>query len=196
MSSQGSSSVRIYSGTAFAPMSSDPLSREVSTPSASSTESAPKVASHPVDRRVAEPVRETTSTSDHFSEEEEKDEVAVSCEDLQSALTAQDSMRIARQYGLEVVVPYELERPHTPPEGYVTVSDTYLKFRVRFPLHPFFVEVLKHFGLTKFQITPNGWAHMIRLFGLFAEHGMGPPTVVEFAWFYSIKDNKNDEGFY
>ena len=37
---------------------------------------------------------------------------------------------------------------------------------------------------------------MIGLFGLFAEHGMGPLTAVEFAWFYSVKGNKNDEGFY
>ena len=25
---------------------------------------------------------------------------------------------------------------------------------------------------------------------------MGPPTIEEFAWFYSFKSNKNDEGFY
>ena len=59
-------------------------------------------------------------------------------------------MRIARQYGLDVVAPYELERPHTPPDGYMTVSESYLKFGVRFPLHPFFVKVLKYFGLTLF----------------------------------------------
>ena len=86
-----------------------------------------------------------------------------------------------------MVAPYELERPHHPPDSYVTVSETYLKFRVRFPLHPFFIEVFEYFGLTVFQITPNGWAQMIGLFGLFAEHGIGPPTTVEFAWFYSSK---------
>ena len=37
---------------------------------------------------------------------------------------------------------------------------------------------------------------MIGLFGLFVEHGMGPPIAAEFAWFYSVKGNKNDEGFY
>ena len=37
---------------------------------------------------------------------------------------------------------------------------------------------------------------MIRLFGLFMEHRMGPPTVEDFAWFYSVKSNKNNEGFY
>ena len=52
-----------------------------------------------------------------------------------------------------MVMPCELERPHHPLEGYVTLSETYLKFGVRFPLHPFFVEVLKYFGLTVFQVT-------------------------------------------
>ena len=61
------------------------------------------------------------------------------------------------------------------------MSEIYLKFGVRFALHPFFVEVLKYYGLTVFQITPNGWAHMIGLFGLFTEHGMGPPSAAEFA---------------
>ena len=67
---------------------------------------------------------------------------------------------------------------------------------MRFPLHPFFVKVLEYFGLTVFQITLNGWAQMIGLSGLFTECGMGPPTAEEFAWFYSVKSNKNDEGFY
>ena len=108
----------------------------------------------------------------------------------------EDCTRITRQYGLEVVAPNELERPHTPPDGYVTLSELYLKFKVRFPLHHFFIEVLEYFGLAVFQITPNEWAHMIGLFGLFAEHGMGSPIVAKFAWFYSVKGNKNDEDFY
>ena len=37
---------------------------------------------------------------------------------------------------------------------------------------------------------------MIGLFSLFVEHGMSPLTTEEFAWFYSVKSNKNDEGFY
>ena len=76
------------------------------------------------------------------------------------------------------------------------MSESYLKFGVRFPLHPFFIEVLKYFGLTVFEITPNRWAQMIGLFGMFAEHGMGPTTNSKFAWFYFVKGNKNDEGFY
>ena len=67
---------------------------------------------------------------------------------------------------------------------------------MKFPLHSFFVEVLKYFGLTVFQITSNGLAHMIGLFGLLAKHRMGLPTADEFAWVYSVKSNKNYEGFY
>ena len=33
---------------------------------------------------------------------------------------------------------------------------------------------------------------MIGLFVLYVEHKMGPPTVDEFDWFYSVKSNKND----
>ena len=59
-----------------------------------------------------------------------------------------------------------------------------------------FVAVLQYFGLTVFQIMPNRWAHMIGLFGLFIEQGLGQPIAEELAWFYSLNSNKNDEGFY
>ena len=37
---------------------------------------------------------------------------------------------------------------------------------------------------------------MIGLFGLFVEHNMGPLTLEEFSWFYTLKANKGDQGFY
>ena len=82
MSSQGSSSVRTIFGATFAPMAGDPLSREVSMPSASSIKSTSEVASLPVDTGTMQPAHETTSTSGRQSEEEEEEEVAVSCGDL------------------------------------------------------------------------------------------------------------------
>ena len=81
MSSQGSSSVRSITRTAFAPMSGDPLSREVSVPSTSSTKFAPEVASRPVARGAMEPVQKVVSTSSHQSEEE-AEEIVVRCGDL------------------------------------------------------------------------------------------------------------------
>ena len=124
MSSQESSSVRTVSGTAFRPMSGDPLSRDVSTPSASSTESAPEVAPHLVDRGAAEPEQEAVSTSGRHGDGEEK--VAVSYDDLQSSITPKKCTPMTQEYGLEVVEPTDLERPHTPLVGYVTLSEHYL----------------------------------------------------------------------
>ena len=150
MSSQWSSSVRVFSRAAFAAFAGDPLSKEVSTPSISFTEFEPEVASRPADEGVTGPVHELASTLGRVSEEEEEDEVVVSCANLRSMIIGEDSVRIAARYDLEVEMPWELERPHHPPEGYVTLSETYLKFEVRFPLHLFFVEFLKYFGLTMF----------------------------------------------
>ena len=61
MSSQGSSSVRVFSRATFVPMSGDPLSREVSEPSTSSIESVLEVASRPAVREAMEPAPEVAS---------------------------------------------------------------------------------------------------------------------------------------
>ena len=87
MSSQWSSSARIVSGTAFGPMSSDPLSKDVSTPSASSTESAPEVVSRRTDQEAAKLVQEAVSTSG-CQTDDEVEEVTVNYDDLESQITS------------------------------------------------------------------------------------------------------------
>ena len=118
-------------------------------PSASSIESTAKVASHSVERGAMEPAQEAVSTSGRQSEEE-VEEITVSCGDIQYSLTPEDCTWIAWEYRLEVVELDDMERPHTPPDGYVTLSERYLQLGVRFPLHLFFVEVLEYFGLIIF----------------------------------------------
>ena len=113
MSSQWSSSIRAISGIAFRHMLGEPLSRDVSTPSASFTESEPKVASYPVDRRAMKPAHEAASVSGQHGNEE-VEEVMVSYGDLQSLITPEDCTRITREYGVKVVEPTDIERPHTP----------------------------------------------------------------------------------
>ena len=73
------------------------------------------------------------------------------------------------KYGVEVMFPQQIGRAHNPPSSHVTVSETFLKFDVRFPLHPYFVRILNHYNLIVFQLSPNGWAQMIGLFVLFIE---------------------------
>ena len=70
-------------------MLSDPLSREVSKPSTSSTESVPEIASRPVDGGAMEPAQEAASISGHKGDEE-VEEVLVSCGNLQSLITPED----------------------------------------------------------------------------------------------------------
>ena len=100
------------------------------------------------------------------------------------------------KYGVEVTFPPQTGRAHKPSTGHVTVSETFLKFGVRFPLHPYFVRLLNHYNLIVFQITPNGWAQMIGLFVLFVELKMDPLTSKEFSWFYTLKSCQGDLGFY
>ena len=125
MSSQGSSSTRAVSRTVFGPMSGDPLSKDVFRPNASFTESAPEVDSRPVDREAAEPEQEAVSTSGR-QVNDGVEEVAVSCGDLESLITSEECTRIAQMYGLQVIKPTDLERPHTSPVGHVTLSEHYL----------------------------------------------------------------------
>ena len=102
-----------------------------------------------------EPAQEAASISSR-QDDEEVEEVTVSCGNLPYLITPEDYSQITQEFGLEVLKPTDLERPHALPNGYITLSECYLQFKLRFPLNPFFVEVLKYFGLTVFQIMPNG----------------------------------------
>ena len=86
-----------------------------------------------------------------------------SCVDLVSTISLRQASKISTKYSVEVGFPQESGRPHNPPAGHVTVSETFLKFGVRFPLYPYFVRILNHYNLTVFQLSPNGWAQMIGL---------------------------------
>ena len=99
MSSQGSSSAKAVPRTAFGPLSGDPLSRDVSTSSTSSTESAPEVASSRVVVEAAGPEREAVSISERRVDDG-VEEVAVSCGDLVSLIMSEECARIAQMYGL------------------------------------------------------------------------------------------------
>ena len=124
------------------------------------------------------------------------DQVEWSCTHSTSTFIGQDACRLVDRYGMVIVVPQELGRAHKPPKGYVTASEMFLKFGVRFPLHQFFRDILCFYGLTVFQVMPNRWAHMIGLYILFVERRMAHPTPEEFSWFYTLKANKGDLGFF
>ena len=91
-----------------------------------------------------------------------------------------EANKISKKYNVEVGFLEETGRLHNPSAGHMTVSEAFLKFGERFPLHPYFVGILSHFNLTVFQLSPKGWAYTIGLFVLFTERKMEPPTPEEF----------------
>ena len=111
-------------------------------------------------------------------------------------LTLCDAHRLATRYDMEVAFLQEVKRAYRPPTGHVTTSEVFLMFGVQFLLHPCFRNILNYYNLIVFQVTPNGWAHMIGLFVFFVEWKMDPPTPAEFSWFYTLKSSKDDIGFY
>ena len=113
-----------------------------------------------------------------------------------SILTILDAHRLVDHCGMVITIPQELDRVHKPSRGHVTASKTFLKFGLRFPLHRFFRDILRFYRLTVFQVTPNGWAHMIGLFILFVEQKMAPPAPEEFSWLYILKSDKGDLWFF
>ena len=84
-------------------------------------------------------------------------------------------------YGIKMVVPSELCKVYNPLRGYVTISESFLKFLVQFLWNQFFEDVLPFYRLMVLQVTPNGKAHMIELYVLFMEQKMSPPTPEEFS---------------
>ena len=63
-------------------------------------------------------------------------------------------------------------------------------------MNQFCRDALHFYELMVFQVTPNGSTYVIRLYMLFVEWKMSPPTPKEFSWFYTLKANKGDQGFY
>ena len=141
--------------------------------------------------------REVTEEGEHDNEEASSlEHEQWSYADLISMISLRKANRIASKYGVEVAFLQQRGRVHKPLTGHVTISETFLKFGVWFPLHPYFRRILNHYNLTVFQVTPNGWAQMIGLFFLFVEQKMDPPTPEEFSWFYALKSCQSDLGFY
>ena len=186
MSSKDSSN-RVDSGNAFEGDSPSPSSLEGGqTPEISWMESS-QHDSASQEHEVAE------EGERGYEEASSSDQAEWSCADLVSTFTLRDAHRIATQHCIEVALPQEIMRAYRPPTRHITTSWVFLKFGVRFPIHTCFRNILNYYNLTVFQVTPNGWAHMIELF---VEQKMDPPTPEAFSWFYTFKSSKGDIGFY
>ncbi|WVZ82307.1 hypothetical protein U9M48_029582 [Paspalum notatum var. saurae] len=77
-----------------------------------------------------------------------------------------------------------------PPEGAVCVYAEALEAGMRVPLHPFFCEVLAHFGVAPSQLAPNCWRFMAAFIALSRSAGVHPPSLPVFLHFFSLRTLK------
>uniref|UniRef100_A0A8R7QVL3 Transposase (putative) gypsy type domain-containing protein n=1 Tax=Triticum urartu TaxID=4572 RepID=A0A8R7QVL3_TRIUA len=74
-----------------------------------------------------------------------------------------------------------------PPDGAVGVYADALEAGMHFPLHDFFREVLRHFGLAPSQFMPNEWRIMAGFVVLCDNTGVEPPPLAVFRHFFSLR---------
>nr|XP_034589822.1 uncharacterized protein LOC117852017 [Setaria viridis] len=83
-----------------------------------------------------------------------------------------------------------------PPAGAVCVYADALEAGMRVPLHPFFGEVLSHFGVAPSQLAPNCWRVMAAFVALSRSAGVRPPPVAVFRHFFSLRVTKVKGQYY
>ena len=54
-------------------------------------------------------------------------------------------------------------RPYNPPRGFIVTTEDILRCVIKVPLLPYFERLLKYYGLSLMQLTPNSYRHMATL---------------------------------
>ncbi|PON52242.1 hypothetical protein PanWU01x14_210840 [Parasponia andersonii] len=121
-----------------------------------------------------------------------------SCINVRTSCTSNKLKKIASSYKIAIPLrlPMEFNRPHTPPRGLASFSEAVLKCGVHLPLHPYIKSIIDYYGVVPFQLTPNTYRYMVGLYILYYKLGLETPSPEEFAWFYQVKSNPSDFGFF
>ncbi|PON48309.1 hypothetical protein PanWU01x14_238380 [Parasponia andersonii] len=121
-----------------------------------------------------------------------------SCTNVRTSCTANKLRKIASSYKIAIPLrlPMEFNRPHTPPRKLASFSEAVLKCGVHLPLHPYIKSIIDYYGVVPFQLTPNTYRYMVGLYILYHKLGLETPSPEEFAWFYQVKSNPSDFGFF
>ena len=80
--------------------------------------------------------------------------------------------------------------------GEVCFYEAAFLFRLRFPVHPFIMELLSHFNISPEQLMPNSWRIMISCMEIWLATTNGDMVKVnEFTYLYRLKESKK-YGYY
>jgi len=83
-----------------------------------------------------------------------------SCHDLYASKVEETRRTIIFGPGYDVRVPKVGSNVRVLPEGCIPVYEAVLDLGLRFPLHPFVLEILDGYDLGLWQLTPNSWANI------------------------------------
>ncbi|KAL6606732.1 hypothetical protein ACP70R_042385 [Stipagrostis hirtigluma subsp. patula] len=171
--------------------------------SASSSSSSVQILDMPPSPRRVDPIpaRAPGATRDNSDTDDDDDDCGGSgsalsrraAEGFASSFRSRESLdALCRKHGVPeeftALPPGDDRRACSPPpKGAVCVYAHALEAGMRLPLHPFFCDVLGHFGVTPSQIAPNGWRIMAAFLALSRSAGVAqPPPVAVFRHFFAL----------
>ena len=88
-----------------------------------------------------------------------------------------------------VICAHEHQRAHEPCSGWCAWSKYHVQAGGSLPLHPYFFGVADYFGISPFQITPNGIQGLVALYVIYHSRGWKPPTPHEVRYLFDMKTN-------
>ncbi|KAL9450689.1 hypothetical protein AB3S75_012424 [Citrus x aurantiifolia] len=114
--------------------------------------------------------------------------------------TVEDLVELRAEYDIPDDIPLKIpgkkDTLSRPPRGYVTLFLESFKFRMRLPLQPYFVQMLRGLHLAPGQLNLNGWRVLFGLFILWSRCCQSEPTVEEVKHLYQLKSSPKDVGWY
>ena len=119
----------------------------------------------------------------------------------QSVITAKGLAKLAKTYGFThatTICAQERQRAEKPGDGWCAWSRYHIQAGGSLPLHPYFVGIANYFGISPFQITPNGIQALSALYVLYFFRKWKPPTPHEVHFLFDLKTNpgQKNSGFF
>ncbi|CAA0810982.1 Unknown protein [Striga hermonthica] len=90
--------------------------------------------------------------------------------------------------------PYNWERVHCPPPGYIGMFERSVAFGVRFPFPRILTEYLRDWGVGFSQVSPIAWLKIISLLVLFSQQGWEMPTPDDIRALFLMKETRKKSG--
>jgi len=109
---------------------------------------------------------------------------------VESTIDNDRLVRICLKYGImkrDTLVPSRSDRPHNPPEGYMTVTRLMCMVGAIPPFSPFIVDFLRQMRIAPMQLHPNSYAYLHTLFIAYREILGVELTFDDVHFFYNFK---------